>query len=144
MTTPIERPRPLIIFLSTTIVILMGHITWQTVQLRSLRAELRYMERQSEENVSRLAAERLRGRREDIVRTSRWLHEFYASTEGLQRPDGLWISSEKHPDFEAIGAWVFDVYLNARINGASDADARQAVVDAIHATDEWRRVHKAR
>lgn len=144
MTIPIGRFRPLIIFLSTAIVILMGHIAWQTIQLRSLRAELRYMGRHYEESVSRLAAEKLRGRREDIVRTSQWLHEFYASTEGLQRAEGLWISSEKHPDFEAIGAWVFDVYLNARINGASDADARQAVVDAIHATDEWRRVHTAR
>jgi hypothetical protein len=36
---------------------------------------------------------------------------------------------------------VFDVYLNARLNGASDADARQAIVDAIKGTDEWRQAH---
>ena len=139
-----ERLRPLIVFLSATIVILMGHITWQTMQLRSVRADLRYKERHYDEQIGKLALERLRGRREDIVRTAQWLHEFYASADGLQRPDGLWIPSEKHPDFEAIGAWIFDVYLNTRISGASDADARQAIVDAIHGTDEWRRVHASR
>lgn len=139
-----ERSRPLVILLSATIVLLMGHIAWQTFQVRSLRAELRYKERHYEESVGQLATERLRGRREDIVRTAQWLHEYYASADGLQRPDGLWNSIEKHPDFEGIAAWVFDVYLNARINGASDADARQAVVDAIHGTDEWRRVHAKR
>ena len=138
---PNERFRPVVVLLSATIVLLLGHIAWQTFQVRSLRAELRYKERHYEESVGQLATERLRGRREDIVRTTQWLHEYYASADGLQRPDGLWNAIEKHPDFEGIAAWVFDVYLNARINGASDADARQAVIDAIHGTDEWRRVH---
>jgi len=100
-----ERSRPVVILLSATIVLLMGQIAWQTVQVRSLRAELRYKEQHYEERVGQLATERLRGRRDDVVRTAQWLHEYYASADGLQRPDGLWNSIEKHPDFEGIAAW---------------------------------------
>lgn len=137
----VERNRSLTIFLVVVIVILSGQIVWQGVRLRALREEIGFNQRHFDEQIGRLATERLHGHREDILHMAQWLHEFYASPEGLARPDGLWIANARHPDFEAIGAWVFDVYLNARVNGATDADARQAVVDAIRGTDEWRRVH---
>jgi hypothetical protein len=136
-----ERHRAVTTLLLIVVVILLGQAVWQQTRLRSLKAQLGYALRHSDEQAGRMASERLLGRREDIVRTSQWLHDYYASDEGLRRSDGLWLRDQKKPDFEAIGAWVFDVYLTARVNGASDADARQAIVDAIHGTDEWRRVH---
>lgn len=126
------------------IVILLGQVGWQAWRIEGLKAELGFTERHLEERAGELAAARLTGRREEIVRAARWLHEFYGSADGLRRPNGLWLSEQKQPDFEALGAWVFDVYLNARLNGASDADARQAIVDAIKGTDEWRQAHSAR
>ncbi len=136
-----ERHRAVTTLLLIVVVILLGQAVWQYTRIQSLKAQLADALRHVDEQAGRIAAQRLLGRREDIVRTSQWLHEYYASDEGLRRPDGLWLPDQKKPDFEAIGAWVFDVYLNARVKGASDADARQAVVDAIHGTDEWRRVH---
>ena len=47
----------------------------------------------------------------------------------------------KQPDFEAIGAWIIDVYLNARIEGKTDEEAKQLIKDAIQGSDEWKRVH---
>ena len=44
-------------------------------------------------------------------------------------------------DAEAIGTWILDVYLKARIEGKSDAEARQSITDAIKGSDEWRRKH---
>ena len=45
------------------------------------------------------------------------LDDFYRAPEGLQRPEGL--SINEAPDFEGIAAWIFDVYLNARLAGRS-------------------------
>lgn len=132
---------PVQMVLLFVIVILLGQVGWQVWRIETLKAELGFTKRHLEERAGELAAERLSGRREDIVRAAQWLHEFYGSAEGLRRPEGLWLSQQKQPDFEALGAWVFDVYLSARVNGASDADARQAIVDAIKGTDEWRRAH---
>lgn len=86
---------------------------------------------------------RLRGRRADVVQAIAWLHEYYASDRGRRRPNGLWLADRKQPDFEAIGAWIFDVYLNERVAGKTEQQARQAIEDAIRSSDEWRRVHAA-
>lgn len=133
--------KPLRTVLLSVIVILLGQVIWQAWRIERLKDEVGFTRRHIEERAGELAGERLKGHREDIVRVSQWLHEFYASADGLRRPDGLWLAQQKQPDFEALGAWVFDVYLSARVNGASDADARQAVVDAIKGTDEWRQAH---
>ena len=45
------------------------------------------------------------------------------------------------PDAEAIGVWILDVYLQSRMAGKSDAEARQIVIDQIKGTDEWRLKH---
>lgn len=68
-----------------------------------------------------------------------FLHEYYRSAEGLQRPEGLWIGG--HPDWEGIGAWLFDVWLQGRVHGAGDHEARQAMVSEIRKSDEWRIKH---
>jgi hypothetical protein len=67
------------------------------------------------------------------------LDRFYAATEGLQRTDGLSIAGG--PDFLGIAAWVFDVYLNQRLSGASANAAWVLTENAIRATDEWRAKH---
>lgn len=67
------------------------------------------------------------------------LHRYYASREGLQRPDGLSINNA--PDWEGVGAWLFDVYLAARVAGKSREEARAAYVKAIRQSGEWQSKH---
>ena len=57
------------------------------------------------------------------------------------RPGGLYNPDAKKIDAEAIGTWILDVYLQARIAGKSDAEARQSIADAIKGSDEWRSKH---
>jgi hypothetical protein len=67
------------------------------------------------------------------------LDAFYAAPEGLRRPNGLSISGG--PDFLGIATWVFDVYLNERLRGASANASWVRVINAIQATDEWKSKH---
>ena len=67
------------------------------------------------------------------------LDRFYAAPEGLQRPNGLSIAGG--PDFQGIATWIFDVYLNQRLAGASPNAAWQLTENAIRATGEWRSKH---
>lgn len=80
------------------------------------------------------------------MNAGRWLDEFYRSQEGLQRQHGLIRfrdndPSKPEPDYEGLGAWLFDVYWNARLAGKSVSEAQSAVVTAIRATDEWKARH---
>jgi len=77
--------------------------------------------------------------RDDLIRAGEWLHEYYKSEDGLQRPDGLWIDG--HPDWEGVGAWLLDVYVTLRERGQSDAQAKDAIVAEIRKSDEWRTKH---
>lgn len=143
-TVPAEQTRPSrpnTKLLLIVIVILLGQVIWQASRIQTLKADVGYQQRHMEEQAGQLATERLRGRREDVVRASQWLHEFYKSADGLQRPDGLWLPGPKQPDFEALGAWIFDVYLNERIKGTPEDDARRVVADAIKGSDELRQLH---
>jgi hypothetical protein len=103
------------------------------------RTDPEEIRRQVETRARRMVVDAVRDNRRDFIAAAQWLHSYYQSPEGLQRPDGLWI--DKHPDFDAIGAWLFDVYLAERLNGADDATARKRVTDAIQKSDEWRRKH---
>lgn len=138
---PSDRARSATMLLSLVIVILLGQATWQEVRVHALRSQLEQSRRRFDEEVAKAAAERLKAHRAEMVQAQEWLHHFYASPEGLQRPAGLWRDDRKQPDFEAISSWVFDVYLTARVSGASEEDARRAVEDAIRGSDEWKRVH---
>jgi len=77
--------------------------------------------------------------RAEMMQEGDWLHHYYKAPEGLQRPDGLWINGG--PDWEGIGAWLFDVYLSARTKGTSPADARALYVDQIRHSGEWQAKH---
>jgi hypothetical protein len=127
--------------MAIVILVLLGQAAWQAMQVSSLRAELDQSQNALETRAASLAAERIKFRREEMVAVVQWLDEFYASPEGLQRPGGLVNASTNRPDAEALGVWVMDVYLQARIAGASEEEARQRVADNIRGTDEWRRKH---
>jgi len=57
----------------------------------------------------------------------------------LGRPEGL--SFGTRPDFQGVAAWIFDVYLNARLAGRTADDAWASVLAGIRDTDEYRRRH---
>lgn len=132
------------VIVTVVIVILVAQIAREERIVHRLKAETAEAQRDVEQRAAKLATERLQGHRKDIVQAAQWLQQFYQSDEGLRRSDGLWLASQRQVDAEAIGAWLFDVYLNARINGQSDAEARRTVSDAIRNTDEWRQAHAAR
>ena len=77
--------------------------------------------------------------REEALDELNWLDAYYASPEGLQRPNGLSLNGK--PDFEGIAAWYLDVYQRERMKMASRADARAAYVSDIRHTDEWKQKH---
>lgn len=135
-------PKILNTLLAIVVLVLLGVIAWQGMRINGLDADLQQAQRSLETAVERMAGERIKNlRREEMVAVVQWLDDFYRAPEGLQRPDGLWRADVRRPDGEAIGVWVLDVYLQSRLAGKSDADARQAVVDQIKSTDEWRQKH---
>ncbi len=83
--------------------------------------------------------------REEMMNAGKWLHHYYRAPEGLQRPDGLWKpetpSAIAQPDWEGIGAWLFDVYLHERVAGRNATDATLEVIRQIRQTDEWKSKH---
>ena len=137
----IDRSRLLTTILLVVVVVLIGQVYWQNRRIAQMQSSMEFQQRQFEAQVGKLAAERLKNQRGNVLQAAQWLHEYYKSDEGLRRADGLWRADQKQPDFEALGAWVFDVYLNARVEGKSEEEARKLITDAIQGSDEWRRVH---
>jgi hypothetical protein len=140
----IDRSRLVTTILLVVVVILIGQVYWQNRRIAQLQSSMEFQQRQFEAQVGKLAQERLKNNRADVMQAAQWLHQYYASPEGLHRADGLWRADLKQPDFEAIGAWIIDVYLNARIEGKTDEEAKKLIKDAIQGSDEWKRVHAAK
>jgi hypothetical protein len=129
-----------------TVVVLATLNLSQFITNRTLRAdraktqaEIGQLREQIDQGARRLVSNTLHARRQDVIAAGHWLHAFYQSDEGMKRPQGLWIDG--HPDFDGIGAWLVDIYLAERFNGASDEAARQTIIDAIRQSDEWRQKH---
>ena len=139
-----DRSRLITSILLLVIVALVGQVYWQTRRIAQMQESMQFQQKQFDAQAGKLAAEKLKGYRADIMQSAQWLHQYYASPEGLRRADGLWRSDQKQPDFEAIGAWIIDVYLNARVEGKTDAEAKKLITDAIQGSDEWRRVHASK
>jgi hypothetical protein len=137
----IDRSRILTTILLVVVVVLIGQVYWQNRRIAQLQSSMEFQQRQFEAQVGKLAAEKLKNQRGNVLEAAQWLHDYYKSDQGLRRADGLWRADQKQPDFEALGAWIFDVYLNARVEGKSDEEARKLITDAIQGSDEWRRVH---
>jgi len=113
---------------------------YQYNQIGQLHADMAAAEARGAARAKASLVQTLAGQNEEMQRTMSWLNDYYKSAEGLKRPQGLWIN--EHPDWEGLGAWVFAVYLPHRIKGEDEAQARQAVVDAIKQSDEWQTKHK--
>ena len=140
----VDRLRTTNTLMALVILVLLGQAAWQGMRISGLEAEVDQARRDLNTRVERMALEKLQERREDLVAAVAFVDEFYRSPEGLQRPEGLWLAESRKIDAEAIGTWVLDVYLRARIAGATDAEARQTIADNIKGSDEWRRKHPAR
>jgi hypothetical protein len=128
-------------FLAVVILVMLIQIAWQQMRISGLKADLEQSRRELTTRVEEMATERLRSHREEMVGAVAFVDDLYRSPDGLQRPDGLYIADAKRVDAEAIGTWVLDVYLQSRIAGKSDAEARQSIAAAIKGSDEWRRKH---
>lgn len=139
-----DRSRLVTSILIIIVIVLGGWVLQQNRRIEQLQNSMEFQQRQFEEQSGKLAAEKLRNHRGEVVQAAQWLHEYYKSDAGLKRPNGLWREDQKQPDFEAIGAWIYDTYLNARVEGKSEDEARKLITDAIQGSDEWRRVHAAK
>jgi hypothetical protein len=138
-----DRSRLITSLLLIVIVALAGQVYWQSRRISQLHDAMTFQQQQFEQQAAKLAGEKLKGYRADVMQAAQWLHQYYASDEGLKRANGLWRADQKQPDFEAFGAWVIDVYLNARVEGKIDEEAKQLIKNAIQGSDEWKRVHAA-
>jgi hypothetical protein len=128
-------------FMALVILVLLGQVAWQGMRISSLKADVEQTQRELTTRAERLASEKLQSHREEMVNVVAFVDDLYRSADGLQRPGGLYIPSANRVDAEAIGTWILDVYMQARIAGKSDAEARQSIADAIKGSDEWRRKH---
>ena len=128
-------------FLAIALLLALVEVTWQEMRISSLKADSEQSKRDLTTQVAKLANEKIQSRREDVVAAVAFVDDLYRSADGLQRPGGLYMPDAQKVDAEAIGTWILDVYLRARIDGKPDAEARQAIADAIKGSDEWRRKH---
>ena len=139
-----DRSRLITTVLVVIVIVLIGQVYWQSNRIAQQQNAMEFQQRQFDEQAGKLAGEKLKGYRSDVMQAAQWLHQYYASDEGLRRTDGLWRADQKQPDFEALGAWIIDVYLNARVEGKTDEEAKKMIRDAIQGSDEWKRVHVAK
>lgn len=128
-------------FLAIIVLLLLGQIAYQEMRISSLKADLDQARRDLTTRAEKIAMDKIQSRREEIVAAVGFVDDLYRSTDGLQRPGGLYNTDQQRVDAEAIGTWILDVYMKARIEGQSDEEARQAIADAIKGSDEWKRKH---
>ena len=129
-------------FMAIVILVLLGQVAWQEMRISSLKADAEQTRRELTNNVEKLANDKIQSHREEMVGAVAFVDDLYRSADGLQRPGGLYIPDAKRVDAEAIGTWILDVYMRARIAGKTEAEARQSIADAVKGSDEWRSKHK--
>ena len=129
-------------FLAVVILILLGQIAYQEMRISGLKADADQAKRDLESRVEKLALDKIQSRREEMVAAVAFVDDLYRSQDGLQRPAGLYNPAGQRVDAEAIGTWILDVYMKARIEGKTDAEARQSIADAIKGSDEWKSKHQ--
>ncbi|MGE3973689.1 MAG: hypothetical protein AB7F59_04100 [Bdellovibrionales bacterium] len=81
--------------------------------------------------------------RHDVEAKLEDLHRFYITElkrDGVfKREIGLY--KDGKPDFEGIGTWIMEIYLNRLLEGKAPAIAWQYVVYGIQMTGEWKDLH---
>jgi hypothetical protein len=120
--------------------LLVALVIHQYSQIGQLRAEVANAEERGGMHARSTLIDSLNGQGDELQRTMQWLNEYYKSSDGLQRAQGLWIHD--HPDWEGLSVWVFSVYLPHRLRGETEEQARQTVIDAIKQSEEWQVKHK--
>ena len=126
--------------LAVVTALLAALVVHQYSQLGQLRAEVANAEERGAMHGKASLVDSLGEQGAEIQRTMTWLNDYYKSPDGLKRSEGLWIGG--HPDFEGLSIWVFTVYLPHRLKGESEDQSRQAVVDSIKQSEEWRVKHR--
>ena len=120
--------------------LLAALVVHQYSRIGELRAEVANAEERGAMQAKAAFVDSMGAQGAELQRTMTWLNDYYKSSEGLQRSGGLWIDG--HPDYEGLSIWVFTVYMPHRLKGDSEDRSRQAIVDAIKESDEWRTKHR--
>jgi hypothetical protein len=121
------------------VVILTAFSAQEYRQIQALRRDVDNAQVRAAANAKAVVADWLGTEIEESGHALEWLHNYYKSKDGLQRPEGLWIDG--HPDYTGISTWILDVYTASRLKGRTDAEAKQAVESAIRQSEEWRVKH---
>jgi hypothetical protein len=125
--------------LAVIAVILAAFSAQEYVQIQGLRREVEAAQARADARARGAVADWLGEQIADNDHAIEWLHNFYKAPDGLQRPEGLWIDG--HPDYTGISTWILGVYMSSRLRGQTDAQAKQAIQDAIRQSEEWRAKH---
>ena len=105
-----------------TVVALLFVFWWQQTRISALKYSVQEADQALTSRVDTLAADKLRFHREELVAAVSLLDDLSRSEVGGLPPDGSYLAT-----------WILDVYMKKRIEGRSDAEARQAIAD------EWNR-----
>jgi hypothetical protein len=107
---------------------------FQARALRDLKAELASVDARAR----RAAVVDLHGRRDEVLRVLTWMDASWR--EGQTPGPSVRVCSSGALDVPAVGKWLFDVYLLERAKGRTEVDARQRVVDVMHAVEPAQRL----
>ena len=141
----IDRSRLLTTILLVVVVVLIGQVYWQNRRIAQLQSSMEFQQRQFEAQAGKLAAEKLKGHRADVMQAAQWLHRVLrVATRACAAPTACGAPIRSSRTSRRIGAWIIDVYLNARVEGKTDEEAKKLITDAIQGSDEWRRVHASK
>ena len=121
---------------TAAILLLLLVAFWQARRIQDLEARVQSLDAQN----GAALAEFLGRHGDDVRRAGRWLHEIYRSPHWLARPGGLCEGGA--PDVDAMVSWLLDTYVIARLDGASEDEARARILRSVEASDEWRVKHR--
>jgi len=79
----IERSRLITTILLVVVIVLIGQVFWQNRRISQLQSSMEFQQHQFDEQAGKLAAEKLKGFRADVMNAAQWLHQYYKSDEGL-------------------------------------------------------------
>ena len=105
--------------LGIVVVVLATLVVMELAALRRMRVEIARLRAES-------VTHALEPRREEIQRAGAWLHAWLQKADSGSQPGGL--CPDGTPDIESMRRLLFGVYLSQRAGGATEAEAREAVI----------------
>ena len=99
----IDRSRILTTILLIVVVVLIGQVYWQNRRIAQLQSSMEFQQRQFEAQVGKLAAEKLKNQRGNVLQAAQWL----PTTQIGGRPAPLRLLGGLIPNnrLRGIGAW---------------------------------------